>query len=56
MPELVYPVLLLGIVPLSYHFVFLCFQLPPNVIAYRFVRRGSILLEYITPRFEKQCS
>jgi len=24
--------------------LFLCFQLPPNVIVYRFVRRGSIIL------------
>ena len=29
---------------LSFH-LFLCFQLPSNIIVYRFVRRGSILFE-----------
>jgi len=30
--------------PFSYHFIlFLCFRLPPNIIVYHFVRRGSIL-------------
>ena len=45
---LVYVLLLLHFAPFS-TIVFVCFQLPSNVIVHSFVRRGSIL----SPRFEK---